>query len=208
MRKDKTYKNALWFLGLIRVLIHSSISRVGLSAGLQTGELCLGAFRAWVIQPLGELSFSSFGTLRYQIKDKWLTNACAQSCLTPCDPMDDSPPGSSVHRILQAGILEWVAIPFSRGPSYTAGRFFTLWVAREAVKGKRSNQTWISDKQRIILLNSVCSIKYLRYTKKNLLIIWNSYWTGVLYHYLLNMGNFIWGKWEAARGVKKERTSL
>ena len=34
-----------------------------------------------------------------------------QSCLTLCDPMDHSPPGSSVHGILKAGILEWVAIP-------------------------------------------------------------------------------------------------
>ena len=38
-----------------------------------------------------------------------------QSCLTLCDPMDCSPPGSSVHEILQAGILEWVVIPSSRG---------------------------------------------------------------------------------------------
>ena len=37
-----------------------------------------------------------------------------QSCLTLCDPMDCSLPGSSVHGILQATILEWVAIPFSR----------------------------------------------------------------------------------------------
>ena len=34
----------------------------------------------------------------------------AQSCLTVCDPMDCSPPGSSVHGIFQASILEWVAI--------------------------------------------------------------------------------------------------
>ena len=39
----------------------------------------------------------------------------AQSCLTLCDPMDGRPPGSSVHRIFQARILEWVAIFFSRG---------------------------------------------------------------------------------------------
>ena len=38
----------------------------------------------------------------------------AQSCPTS-DPMDCSPPGSSVHGILQARILEWGAIPFSRG---------------------------------------------------------------------------------------------
>ena len=40
-----------------------------------------------------------------------------QSCPTLCDPVDSSPPGSSVHGILQARILEWVAISFSRGSS-------------------------------------------------------------------------------------------
>ena len=59
----------------------------------------------------------------------------AQSCPTLCDPMDCSPlPGSSVHRILQARILEWDAMPSSRGSSQpkdgtwvsrTADRFFT-----------------------------------------------------------------------------------
>ena len=60
----------------------------------------------------------------------------AQSCLTLCDPMD-----YTVHGILQARILEWVAFPFSRGSSQprdwtqvssTAGRFFTSWATREA----------------------------------------------------------------------------
>ena len=41
----------------------------------------------------------------------------AQSCLTLRDPVDCSPPGSSVHGILQARVLEWVAISFSRGSS-------------------------------------------------------------------------------------------
>ena len=41
----------------------------------------------------------------------------AQSCPTLCDPVDCSPPGSFIHGILQARILEWVAISFSRGPS-------------------------------------------------------------------------------------------
>ena len=39
-----------------------------------------------------------------------------QSCLTLCNTMDYRPPGSSVHGILQARIMEWEAIPFSRGP--------------------------------------------------------------------------------------------
>ena len=63
-----------------------------------------------------------------------------QSCLTFCDPMDCSPPGSSVHGILQARILEWVSVHFSRGSSWTrdrtrvscvAGRFFTVWATRK-----------------------------------------------------------------------------
>ena len=40
-----------------------------------------------------------------------------QFCLTPCGPMNYSPPSSSVQGILQARILKWVAISFSRGPS-------------------------------------------------------------------------------------------
>ena len=64
----------------------------------------------------------------------------AQLCLTFCDSMDCSPPGSSVHGILQARILEWVAIPFSRGSSQPrdqiqvsciGGRFFTIRDTRE-----------------------------------------------------------------------------
>ena len=64
-----------------------------------------------------------------------------QSCLTLCDPVDCSPPGSSLHGILQARILEWVAISFSRGSSWPrdqtqvsciAGRRFNLWATREA----------------------------------------------------------------------------
>ena len=65
------------------------------------------------------------------------------SCLTLCNPMDCSLPGSSVRGILQARILEWVAMPFSRGSSQPrdwtqasciAGRFFTLWAIREALR--------------------------------------------------------------------------
>ena len=46
----------------------------------------------------------------------------AQSCLTLCDPMDCSPPGSSVHKIFQARILEWVATSFSRASSQPRDR--------------------------------------------------------------------------------------
>ena len=71
----------------------------------------------------------------------------AQSYPTLCDPVDCSPPGSSVHGILQARILEWAAIRFSRGSSppgdqtwvsCIAGRFFTFWATREALKASNS----------------------------------------------------------------------
>ena len=74
-----------------------------------------------------------------------------QSWPTFCDPMDRSPPGSSVHGILQARILEWAAMPFSGGSSpprdwtqvsRIAGRFFTIWAIREALVETREYQNW------------------------------------------------------------------
>ena len=65
------------------------------------------------------------------------------------DPMDCSPPVSSVHRILQARILEWVAMPSSRGSSpprdqtsisCTAGEFFNHWATWEAQKEVMANK--------------------------------------------------------------------
>ena len=52
--------------------------------------------------------------VRHDWSDLAAAAAVAQSCLTLCNPMDCSPPGSSDHAILQTRILEWVAIPFSR----------------------------------------------------------------------------------------------
>ena len=52
-----------------------------------------------------------------------------QLCLTLCDPMDHSPPSSSVHGISQARILEWVACPFSRGSSWPRGQTHVSYVS-------------------------------------------------------------------------------
>ena len=73
----------------------------------------------------------------------------AQWCLTLCDPMDCSPPGSSIHGIFQARVLEWVAIAFSRGSSWLrdrtlvshiADRCFTVWSTREALWQTKSKK--------------------------------------------------------------------
>ena len=50
-----------------------------------------------------------------------------QLCPTLCDPMDCGSPGSSVHGILKARILEWVALPFSRGSSWFTRSCKILW---------------------------------------------------------------------------------
>ena len=52
-----------------------------------------------------------------------------QSCLTLCDPMYCSPPGSFVHRILRARMLEWVAMPSSRGSSQLRDRTLISYVS-------------------------------------------------------------------------------
>ena len=68
--------------------------------------------------------------------DSWREVKVAQSCPTLCDPKD-----YTVHAILQARILEWVAVPFSRASSHPrdrtqvshiAGGFFTSWATSEA----------------------------------------------------------------------------
>ena len=72
----------------------------------------------------------------FSICNKFVSEEVNVSCsvVPDCDPMDCSPPGSSVLEIFQARILEWVAISFSRGSSQprdrtrvscTAGKFFT-----------------------------------------------------------------------------------
>ena len=87
----------------------------------------------------------------------------AQSCPTLCNPVDCSPSGSSAHGILQARILKWVAISFSRGSSWPrdrtqvsciAGRRFNLWATRdECIRFKDSfdgralyTVTWMDQK--------------------------------------------------------------
>ena len=57
---------------------------------------------------------TTYSDLTLKLKSE---NEVAQSCLTLCDPMDCTPPGTSVHEIFQARILEWVAISFFRRSS-------------------------------------------------------------------------------------------
>ena len=69
----------------------------------------------WIVACQAPLS------MRFSRQEYW-SKLVAQWCVTLCNPMDCSLSGSSVHGILQAGILEWVAIPFSGGSSQTRGQ--------------------------------------------------------------------------------------
>ena len=91
----------------------------------------------------------------------WHHTVCVlvtQACQTLCDPMDCTQPGSSVHGLLQARILEWVAISFSRGSSQPrdgtgvsciAGRSFYVFVTL-GVEWYPSPLTWLQILRRII----------------------------------------------------------
>ena len=64
-----------------------------------------------------------------------------QSCPTICDTMDCSPSGSSVHGILQAGILEWIVISFSRASFLPRDQ---TWVSESQAKGPKPNPGGLS----------------------------------------------------------------
>ena len=105
---------------------------------------------------------------QYYLRKFWYLLDCGTSCLkvkvaplclTLCGPMDCSLPGSSVHGIFQARILEWVAIPSSRRScqprdwtqaSHTGGGFLTVWATREALKAlvkaikKKKKTSWVT----------------------------------------------------------------
>ena len=97
-----------------------------------------------IVQPKhSQLLFVNYASMKVKV---------IQSCPTLCDAMDCSLPGSSVHMIPQARILEWVAVPFCRESlqtrvqtqvSHIVGRFFTSWATREAQYLNREKIVWL-----------------------------------------------------------------
>ena len=88
---------------------------------------------------------------------KWRSESVtcsAQSCPTLCDPMAYGPPGSSVHGVLQARILEWVAIPFSRGPSPSRDRTHVSCIALQGDSSTSDN------KESLLGYVATCNFKF------------------------------------------------
>ena len=77
----------------------------------------------WPLLPVSQVFFQRYA----ERNEMCMLNTFAQSCLTLCDPMGCSPPGSSVQRILQARILEWIAIFSFRLSSQPRDGTPTFW---------------------------------------------------------------------------------
>ena len=99
---------------------------------------------------------TSFNSPNNPIRKK--ESVATRLCLTLCNPVNCSPPGSSVHRILQGRILEEVTISFSRGSSWPrgqtrtsriVGRFFTIWATRESRQFYHTNDNLPMKKLRL-----------------------------------------------------------
>ena len=87
----------------------------------------------------------------------------SQWCLTLCDPMDYSLRGSYLRGILQEGIWEWVAIPFSREPSQRlnhgsciAGIFFIIWATKEAPLPSNCSPRYYPTDLKIYVITKTC----------------------------------------------------
>ena len=112
-------------------------SNINISLGVAVGPKSrLWRFN-WFSKTLVQLNYWLIRSSQLKYTLIWTSVLCLVTHWGPtlCDPMDCSLPGSSVHGILQARTLEWVAIPFSRGCSWPrdqtqiscfAGRFFTF----------------------------------------------------------------------------------
>ena len=121
------------------------ISRAWMRSGPQDSELLISVLSAICqTKPILSTLLSDVWGEEYRSQEPVLTmvkwSAVAQLCPTLCDPMSCSLPGSSVHRIFQAIVLEWIAISFSRGSSqprdrtrvsHIVDRRFTVWATRE-----------------------------------------------------------------------------
>ena len=110
---------------------------------------------------------------KFCLKSSCVLCLVTQLCLTLCNTMDCSLPGSSVHGILQVRRLEWVAMPFTRGSfqardwariSYITGRFFTtLYVAQLLLCCNVVKHFWpltltyASKKHMVVLILCICS---------------------------------------------------
>ena len=152
---DDSWKENLWFS-----LTWTSVLACVMCLQSTHTWLCNWHAGKWSLHDLWDCTWGAapFMGLPFRSEVKW--SEVAQSCPTLCYPMDCSLPGSSVHGIFQARILEWVAISFSRGSSrprdrtrvsHIVGRCFTIWATREAFQ----EWCWLKEREREVRVKSV-----------------------------------------------------
>ena len=132
-------------------------------------------FTTWAISPFLKLKLADGLCILLCFSNNLLLDLLlwlclvTQSCSTLCNTMDCSPPGSSVHGVLQARLLECVAIPSYRGSSQPrdqtpvsciAGRFFTVWASREAL-GSVSSTLFCFPNHYFVILSLLISFSFL-----------------------------------------------
>ena len=134
--------NVSGFLGFCLLFINCSKE---IPSALKSFIVCNHPF----LKTLKSLKINSTGTFRITRRRRFSCSVVSNFC----NSMDCSLPGFSVYGILQARILKWVAISFSRGSSQArnqtlvsciAGRFFTNWATREARPGVKSSLLSVS----------------------------------------------------------------
>ena len=123
----------------------------------------------------------------------YINVCCVLSRVWLCDPMGCSPPGSSVHGISQARILEWVAIPFSSGTSLPrgqtpvsclisciAGEFFTTGTTREELL----KIIWIYSEESLQNTEILSAIPYEMATHSSILAWRQRAWQATVYGFI------------------------
>ena len=113
--------------------------------------------------------------LQFQQKERllrglgmWCNCLVTKPCSTLCDPVDCSTPGSSVHGISQARILQWFAISFSRGSSQPRDGTCVSYIAGTFLRCRRILYHWITRKALYYLING----NNLIWTFPQMLIFW------------------------------------
>ena len=148
-----------------RVSSPGSVTSGPLTALPYAWDVAGGAESVWAGPTRGAGTVSKVST----VECIWPKSMCPPSCPTLCNPMAHSPPGSSIHGILQARILEWVVISSSRGSSWprdgttspALADSFTIWVTKEAqLKSRDSlNHNFSSDLK--VLWSWLCNLQNL-----------------------------------------------
>ena len=95
-------------------------------------------------------------TNKYSTEEKKASCSAVSDSLRPCGVY--SPPGSSVHGILQARILEWVAITFSKGSSQTRDQTCVFWPALQEPPGKSQSMSMQASKSNCFIMPSCVTL--------------------------------------------------